>query len=80
MATDAPSHRQSPAWLAPEHEADAEAALGILLDRALEPIVDMVLLARDGGYEAHSHEGSVRFRRNDDGGRRARDPRRRSAR
>ena len=27
----------------------------------------MVLLARGGGYEAHSHDGSVRFRRDEDG-------------
>jgi len=56
-----------PTGLAPEREADAEAALEILTDAGLEPIVDMVLLARDGAYEARSHEGSVRFRRNDDG-------------
>jgi phosphonoacetate hydrolase len=68
MATDALAHRRSPTGLAPEREADAEAALRILLDGALEPIVDMVLLARDGGYEAHSHDGSVRFRLDDDGG------------
>jgi hypothetical protein len=49
--------------LRPEREADAERALAILTDTALEPIVDMVLLARDGAYEARSHEGSVRFRR-----------------
>jgi phosphonoacetate hydrolase len=57
----------SPTWLAPERAAEAERALGILTDAALEPIVDMVLLARDGAYEAVSHEGSVRFRREDDG-------------
>ena len=67
MATDAPTHRISPTGLAPEREAEAEAALGILLDTALDPIVDMVLLARDGAYEAHSHDGSIRFRRGDDG-------------
>src|SRR5581483_3083144 len=57
----------SPCWLAPEREADAEAALAILTDSALEPIVDMVMLARDGAYEARSAEGMVRFRRTDDG-------------
>ena len=60
--------------LAPAHsvtadrESDAERALEVLLDAALEPIVDMVLLARDGAYEAHSHDGRVRFRRRDGGG------------
>jgi phosphonoacetate hydrolase len=54
-----------PAWLAPEREAAAEQAVAILTDAALEPIVDMVLLARDGSYEAVSHDGSVRFRRSD---------------
>src|SRR4029079_16305791 len=49
--------------LAPEREAEAEGALGTLTEAALEPIVDMVLLARDGHYEARTHEGSVRFRR-----------------
>jgi phosphonoacetate hydrolase len=57
-----------PTWLAPEREADAEAALEILTDSALEPIVDMVLLARDGAYEARSADGMVRFRRNDGDG------------
>ena len=56
-----------PTWLSDERSAAAETALGILTDAPLEPIVDMVLLARDGAYEARSHEGSVRFRRNDDG-------------
>jgi phosphonoacetate hydrolase len=56
-----------PTWLAEERAADAEIALGILTDAALDPIVDMVLLARDGAYEARSHQGSVRFRRHDDG-------------
>jgi hypothetical protein len=51
----------------PEREADVEAALEILLDSALEPIVDMVLLSRDGGYEAASHDGRVRFRRTESG-------------
>lgn len=58
---------RTPAWLAPEREADAEAALAVLTDSALEPIVDMVLLARDGAYEARSAEGSVRFRRDEHG-------------
>src|SRR3954471_12969995 len=46
-----------------EHQAEAEAALEVLLDSALEPIVDMVLLHRDGAYEARAHDGAVRFRR-----------------
>ncbi|MEX2267831.1 MAG: alkaline phosphatase family protein [Acidimicrobiia bacterium] len=58
----------SPTWLAPERAADADAALAILTDSALEPIVDMVLLARDEAYEARSAEGMVRFRRDGDGG------------
>jgi hypothetical protein len=53
--------------LGPERASQAEAAIELLTDVALEPIVDMVLLARDGAYEARSHEGSVRFRRTDDG-------------
>ncbi|MBM3671648.1 MAG: nucleotide pyrophosphatase [Actinobacteria bacterium] len=59
---------QTPAWLTPECEADADAALAILTDSALEPIVDMVLLARNGAYEARSAEGSVQFRRDGNGG------------
>jgi phosphonoacetate hydrolase len=51
-----------------EREDDAERALDILLDAGLDPIVDMVLLARDDAYEARSHDGWVRFRRTDSGG------------
>ncbi len=51
--------------LAGDRIDQAEAALEILTDSALEPIVDMVVLARDGAYEARSHDGSVRFRRTD---------------
>lgn len=40
-----------------------DTALDLLCDSALEPIVELVLLARDGGYEAHAHDGSVRFER-----------------
>jgi hypothetical protein len=57
-----------PTWLAPEREADAERALGILTGAALDPIVDMVLVARDGAYEARAHDGAVRFRRSADDG------------
>jgi len=56
-----------PTWLADERAEAADQAIGILTDAALDPIVDMVLLARDGAYEAASHEGSVRFRRDGDG-------------
>jgi phosphonoacetate hydrolase len=52
----------SPHQIADEHRADADAALEILLDSALEPIVDMVLTRRDGVYEALCAEGSVSFK------------------
>src|SRR5947208_1523157 len=64
----------APPAAAPVHEItaervdDAERALDVLLDGALDPIVDMVLLARDGAYEARSHDGWVRFRRTEGGG------------
>jgi phosphonoacetate hydrolase len=54
-------------WLGDDRRADAERALDVLTDAALDPIVDMVLLARDGAYEAVSHDGSVRFRRTGSG-------------
>ncbi|MCZ7527547.1 MAG: alkaline phosphatase family protein [Acidimicrobiia bacterium] len=53
-----PVHR-----VAPRHEDAAERALEVLLDPALDPIVDMVFTSRDGAYEALSHDGRVRFRR-----------------
>jgi len=53
--------------VADAHRADVDAALEILLDSALEPIVDVVLTRRDGVYEALSHDGRVSFRRTDDG-------------
>jgi predicted AlkP superfamily pyrophosphatase or phosphodiesterase len=49
------------------HRAGAEAALALLTDRALEPIVDMICRYADGAYEAHTHDGRVRFRRTDGG-------------
>src|SRR5437870_2897013 len=49
------------------HRADAEAALALLTDRALEPIVDMVCRYADGAYEAHTYDGLVRFRRTETG-------------
>lgn len=51
-----------------EREADVDAALAVLLDPALDAIVDMVLLSRAGAYEARSHDGRVRFARTDAGG------------
>ena len=66
MATTLPRHSE-PTWLAPERAEAAERALAVLTDSSLEPIVDMVLLARDGAYEARTHEGSVRFSRQADG-------------
>ncbi len=49
--------------LPPADDAAVETALHLLCDSALEPIVELVLLARDGGYEAHAHDGSVPFER-----------------
>ena len=49
------------------HRAELERALELLCDAALDPIVDMVCLHRDGRYEAHSHDGMVAFRRHGDG-------------
>ena len=51
-----------------EYRGAADAALEVLLDSALEPIVDMVLVHRDGNYEALAHDGSVTFRRDGSGG------------
>jgi phosphonoacetate hydrolase len=62
MSTVAPAHE-----LTPEREADAQQALDVLLDGSLEPIVEMVVLARDGAYEALAADGRSRFRRNDTG-------------
>lgn len=44
-------------------EAVLARALEVLLDEELAHVVDMVLLARDGGLEAHARGGSVGFRR-----------------
>jgi predicted AlkP superfamily pyrophosphatase or phosphodiesterase len=50
-------------------QADAvQAALDVLLDGQLEPIVDMVCTRRDGAYEVAAHDGRVRFRRDGNGG------------
>lgn len=53
--------------VADQHRAEVDDALSILLDSALEPIVDMVLTRRDGRYEALAHDGRVVFGRRDDG-------------
>ncbi len=42
---------------------EIEAALEVLTDGALDPIVDLVCFEDAGVYEARSHDGSVRFRR-----------------
>jgi phosphonoacetate hydrolase len=49
------------------HRAEVDAALDLLCDSALDPIVDMVCTHRDGAYEARSHDGRVTFRRADGG-------------
>jgi phosphonoacetate hydrolase len=48
-------------------EALAAAALGVLTDRSLDSIVEMVLTVRAGAYEAHSADGWVRFARRAEG-------------
>jgi len=54
--------------IADEHRAEADRALEILLDSALEPIVDMVLTRRDDRYEALASDGRVTFVRDEHGG------------
>ncbi len=53
--------------IADEHRGEADRALEILLDSALEPIVDMVLTRRDDRYEALAADGSVTFVRTENG-------------
>ncbi len=53
--------------LTPELEEVADRALAVLTGPDLDPIVDMVVWAHDGAYEARSHDGRVRFRRRDGG-------------
>jgi predicted AlkP superfamily pyrophosphatase or phosphodiesterase len=60
-------HQPIPHQIADEHRADAERALEVLLDPALEPIVDMVLTHRDNRYEALSAHGRVTFERTEQG-------------
>jgi len=62
-----PEAPPSPHEVADAHRAAADAALEVLLDSALDPIVDMVCTARDGAYEALTHDGRVTFRRTGDG-------------
>jgi hypothetical protein len=52
----------------PQEAEAVDAALAVLLDPALEPIVDMVCTRRDGAYEAMAADGTVRFRRAANGG------------
>ncbi len=54
--------------VADENRDVADRALEVLLDSALEPIVDMVLTRRDDRYEALAADGRVAFVRTDDGG------------
>ena len=51
-----------------DRELAVERARQILIDGALAPIVEMVLLRRDGAYEAHAVDGSVCFRRHEPDG------------
>lgn len=60
--TQAPAS-PSPHRLDARLEPDAERALEVLLDGALEPVVDMVITSRDGHYEVLTHDGRMRFRR-----------------
>jgi hypothetical protein len=62
-----PTAPPRPHELPDAYREQAEAALEVLLDSALEPIVDMVCTARDGTYEALAHDGRVTFRRTADG-------------
>ncbi|HMX67341.1 MAG TPA: hypothetical protein PKX25_17320, partial [Microthrixaceae bacterium] len=45
--------------------AELDLAVATLVDPSLASIVEMVLTRRDGAYEAHAVDGSVRFRRHD---------------
>lgn len=63
---DARTHpRDHGGGITPEREESAAAALDVLLDSALEPVVDMVLLRRGDTYEARAHTGAVSFARTD---------------
>ena len=64
----------TPHQIADEHREAAERALEVLLDPALEPIVDMVLTHRDDRYEALAANGRVTFERTETGRVRARWP------
>ncbi len=58
LETRLPAHQ-----IGPPLEEAADRALEVLIGPDLDPIVDMVVWAHDGGYEARSHDGGVRFRR-----------------
>jgi phosphonoacetate hydrolase len=62
-STMAPTTPTCPHEVPDAHRDDVEAALEVLLDPALAPIVDMVCTARDGVYEALAPGGRVAFRR-----------------
>ncbi|MCU1353711.1 MAG: type phosphodiesterase/nucleotide pyrophosphatase [Acidimicrobiales bacterium] len=47
--------------------ANVDTLVKALLDPVLEPIVDLVVTADDGGYSARSVDGTVRFTRADEG-------------
>src|SRR5690606_25523678 len=49
----------------PPSAAELDLAVATLVDPSLASIVEMVLTRRDGAYEAHAVDGSVRFRRHD---------------
>lgn len=66
--TNRPAGERRGHEVADEHREAVEAALDVLLDADLEPIVDMVLTRRDGVYEALSHGGRVSFRPDGHGG------------
>ena len=67
MTTTSTGRQPTGHQIADEHRAEADRALEILLDSALEPIVDMVLTRRDDRYEALASDGSVAFVRDDNG-------------
>ena len=56
-----------PAATNPPDPAHVATVVDALLDPALEPIVEMVITAGEGTYEARTLDGRVRFVRQDDG-------------
>jgi len=69
LASSPDAVRPTPHETPPDRREEADRALEILLDPALDPIVEMVLTCRDGAYEALTTDGRVRFRRAGDGDR-----------